>query len=244
MERAVFGLELGFQERPEEDVGILEQFQEQAHGDRNGDEGADWDATVREYPVSKEEREDGDGQRGDFENGGSEPGGQIRDAECGFEEFLVYGGEEERPQDETAAKKNEKQAEKLVSEIRAILRDAPDAVESHLERFEDPVGGEEEQGERDELGLAPRGNRNSQVALEKLADFARQVIVQGEVDGVHGSGPVKRVLTERDHDDQEGIEGKKNARRDGKRKDVDFGLGKESGSGTEAVHRELVAVYW
>ena len=61
------------------------------------------------------------------------------------QESRVYGGEQQRSKRQSAAEKDQEQAEQLVRDIAAVLAHAPCPVQRDFQRFENSVRGEQQQ---------------------------------------------------------------------------------------------------
>ena len=132
----------------------------------------------------------------------------------------VHAGEDQREQRQAAAQENHAEADQLVAQVGAVGGDAPRVVEGDLQRFEDAIGGNQQQQHGDGLKGAPQW----QIALQECGQVAGEVVVHGQVDGVHGGGPAEHVAAEGEHHVEEGVERKQEAGGYGEGVDVDFSL--------------------
>src|SRR3982074_1757216 len=76
------------------------------------------------------------------------------------------------------------QSYKLIHEVMPILSAVPTPIERHFQRLKDSTGSEEKQYYRDHLHLALRCDRNLEVAVQKMAEGVREIVVQREIDRV------------------------------------------------------------
>ena len=83
--------------------------------------------------------------------------------------------------------------------------DSPRAVERHLQRLEDAVGGNQKQKHGSEMDLAVHLEPCLEVPDHELARLAGERIADGQVDGLLGRPPVEDIAAERRDDDEKRI---------------------------------------
>ena len=211
---------------------IFPALERDSDQNRHGQHAPNRHAAIRQQPVNQQQRKHRHRDRGDLEDHQRQPGRTLKTI-LSRHEFRVHRGQQNGSQRETAAKKNQKEAEDLIPDVAAILAHSPGAIQRHFQRLENSVGGEQQQEQRRHL-ISPMIDLG-QVADDEVAEVAGKIVAQRQNQRFFRGGEMKNVAHQRQHHDQEGEKAQQHAGADRQRVNVHFRLRKITDGGPPAV---------
>ncbi len=148
---------------------------------------------------------------------------------------VVQDRQRGRKQHQRAAREDQTQADQLVLEIVSILRTIPNAIQRHLQRLEDPAGGEKQQHQRNHLNRPSRRHGDFEIPADELPERIRKIVVQRKVDRAHAGSPLQNIPAYRKHHGEKRKEGQQQARRHRECEYVHLGLHQVAAGGQQCA---------